>query len=172
MTQRRLTSDILNYSRSARSDVRSWGMFLIGAAFMFAAVTIDPSSNCSEDGECAPWLVPIAFVLGAAVGLGGLGQLLANPNRGSKIDEATGTLLWWQNRIGASGGDEGRIHPKDIGRIRIVKVSDGTDNVQLYDLKGERQFYFDEEVVPWRQESWAEALRERWPHILIEVQGD
>ncbi len=144
-------------------------MFVVGGMFMFAGVTIDPLSNCNDAGECAPWLVPAAFIIGTLIGLGGLSQLIANPNRGSQIDPATGELIWWQNRFGATGGDEGRIHPRDIARIRIVKCDDNADQVHLYDRAGERQFYFDEEVIGWDAEAWAEALAERSPGIVIEV---
>lgn len=163
--------DILNYSRSARTDVRAWAMFLIGAAFVFAGLTIDPQANCNDAGECAPWLVPVAFILGAVVGLSGLGQLLANPNRGSRIDAESGRLVWWQNRFGGAGGDEGSIDPADIGLIRIMRNDDSANAIHLYDRQGVRQFYFDEEVIGWDQEGWAKAMAERWPHIRVEVMG-
>lgn len=162
--------DKLTYSSSARQDVRFWGMFIIGAVFVFASLSIDPQDNCSADGECAPWLVPIAFVVGALFGAGGLGFLLANPNRGSRIDD-DGALIWWQNRIGTTGGDEGRIDPADISLIRIIPQSDSSDEVHLYNRDGMRQFYFDEEVIGWDKEGWATAMRERWPHIRVEIAG-
>jgi hypothetical protein len=169
MTFGRRHKDKLAYSSSARQDARAWGMFIVGAIFVIAALTIDPQKNCNTDRECAPWLVPIAFLMGAAVGLGGLGQLLANPKRGSQIDPESGDLIWWQKRFGASGGDEGRIDPRDISRIRIVKVSDRSDEVHLYDRDGVRQFHFDKEVIGWDQEGWAKAMTERWPHIKVEI---
>jgi glycerol uptake facilitator-like aquaporin len=114
MGWRRPKQSSLTYSRSARTDVRALAMFVIGVIFVVASLSIDPQDNCNDSGECAPWLIPIAFVIGAAVGLGGLGQLIANPNRGSGIDQHSGELVWWQNRIVASGGDEGRIDPMKI----------------------------------------------------------
>lgn len=163
------SKDQLSYERSARTDIRAWGMFIVGAVFVFAALSIDPQDNCNEAGECAPWLVPIAFVMGAVVGIGGLAQLIANPRRGSRVDPETGALLWWQNRVGTAPGDEGMIDPNDIGSIRIVKQSEGSDEVHLYDRNGERQFYFDEEVIPTDQEGWAKILTEKWPHIRVEI---
>ena len=161
--------DILAYSRSARQDVRAWAMFVVGTTFVFASLSIDPQTNCNDVGECAPWLIPIGFLMGAGVGLAGLGMLLANQNRGSRIDAETGLLIWWQNRSGSHGGDEGRIDPQHIGLIRIVKISEAQDEVHLYDRDGARQFYFDEEVIPWDHERWAKAMIERWPHITLEV---
>ena len=171
MISGRKDKDILSYHRSARQDLRAWAMFLIGAVFVFAGLTIDPQSNCNEAGECAPWLVPVALVMGAAVGLGGLGQLLANPNRGSRIDPDSGRLIWWQNRFGSSGGDEGSIDPADIALIRIIKQDESSDGIHLYNHAGERQFYFDDEVIGWNQEGWAKAMTDRWPQIKMEIKG-
>jgi hypothetical protein len=95
--------------------------------------------------------------------------LIANPRRGSRIDPETGALLWWQNRVGTAYGDEGMIDPHDIGSIRIVKQSEGSDEVHLYDRSGVRQFYFDEEVIPTDHEGWIKALTEKWPHISVEI---
>ena len=161
-------TDELAYRSSARRDLRVWGMFIVGAVFMFAGLTVNPQDNCGANGECAPWLVPIAFVMGAAIGLSGLGMLMANPNRGSQIDPDTGDLVWWQGRVGKSGGDEGRIHPTQIGKLRIVRQDDSDDEVHLYDLEGNRLFWFDQEVIPWPYERWAERLAARWPHIEVD----
>lgn len=160
--------DELAFTSSARRDVRAWGMFVVGAVFVFAAYSADPR-NCNSDGECAPWLLPIAFVMGALIGLAGLGMLMANPNRGSHIDPDTGDLIWWQNRYGPSGGDEGRIAPEEISLIRVDRRDEGSDAVHLYNRAGERLFYFDEEVIGWDPERWANAMRARWPHIIVKL---
>ena len=169
MTPGNHKDDQLSYERSARTDLRAWGITIVGACFMFGGATIDPADNCNSSGECAPWLVPLAFVVGAVFGLGGFAQLLANPRRGSRIDPETGALTWWQNRVGKSDGDSGHIAPSDIGSIRIVKQSEGSDEVHLYDLKGNRQFYFDEEVIPHDQDRWTKAMTDRWPHIEVTI---
>ncbi|PKP86995.1 MAG: hypothetical protein CVT78_07525 [Alphaproteobacteria bacterium HGW-Alphaproteobacteria-17] len=161
-----------SYRRSARSDFRLWLLLAVGALFFCAGSTIDPADNCSADGrECAPWLVPLAQGMGALFTLGAGLALLANPNRGSRIDPSTGELIWWQGRIGASGGDEGRIHPSRIGRVRIVRQDDSADEIHLYDLAGDRLFWFDAEVVPWPPDRWAAQLTARWPHIEVEHIG-
>lgn len=169
MTSQSDREDQLYYERSARTDLRAWLMLMVGAVFMYGGATIDPRDNCSNSGECAPWLVPLAFIVGAVFGLGGFAQLLANPRRGSRIDPETGTLIWWQNRVGSSEGDSGQIAPARIGAIRIVKQSEGSDEVHLYDLDGKRQFYFDEEVIPQDQERWVKAMTDRWPHIKVTI---
>lgn len=163
--------DSFAHEVSARRDVRFWAMLLFGAVFFWGGVTIDPQTNCSEDGECAPWLVPVAAGIGALVLLAGTAQLWANTRRGSRIDPETGDLVWWQNRASGHDGDSGRIHPSQISRLRIVKESEGADGVHLYDLAGQRQHFFDGEVIPWDAEKWAARLAARWPHIKVEVEG-
>ena len=163
---------IPSYRRSARTDFRMWLLLAFGAIFFWTGMVVDPRDNCSEDGrECAPWLVPLAQGFGALVGIGAALNMLANPNRGSFVDSATGDLVWWQGRIGKTGGDEGRIHPSLIGKIRIMRHDDSDDSVSLYDLDGERLFFFDTEVIPWPYERWAERMASRWPHISVEVEG-
>jgi len=148
-----------------------WLLLVFGLIFFWAGSTIDPEKNCSDDGrECAPWLVPVAQALGAVVALGAGLQMFANPNRGSFVDPVTGDLVWWQGRVGATGGDEGRIHPSHIGKIRIVRQDESDDAVHLYDLDGTRLFWFDETVIPWPYERWAGNLAAAWPHIAVEVQ--
>lgn len=165
-------TDIPSYRRSARSDVRMWMVLIVGIVFLWAGSTIDPAANCSEDGrDCAPWLVLVAQGLGALFALGAALNMLANPRRGSAIDPATGDLMWWQARIGSKGGDEGRIHPAQIGKVRIIRQDDSDDAVHLYDVDGNRQAWFDEEVIPWPYDRWAARLAARWPHIEVEIVG-
>lgn len=163
--------DDFTFERSARRDFRFWAILLFGAVFLYAGLTIDPQSNCSEGGECAPWLVPIAAVIGALATVTAAARLLANTRRGSRIDPDTGELVWWQNRASGHPGDHGRIHPQEISRIRIVKESESTDGVHLYDRDGVRQAYFDADVLPWQIEEWAERLVARWPHIALVIEG-
>lgn len=157
----------LAYERSARRSLAPWGMFLVGGGFVFAGYTVDPLENCNTAGECAPWLVPVAAIMGLCFTAMGLGQLLANPRRGHRIDAATGDLLWWKNRTIRSPGDTGRIHPTRIASIRIDQRDD-TSSVSLYDSDGERLHHFDEELVPWPYDRWAERLQHAWPHIRID----
>jgi hypothetical protein len=171
MTATARSAALKPYERSARRDIRIWLILLVGFAFAWVGSTIDPATNCSESGECAPWLVPIAKWVGIGALLISLSQLWVNPRRGSKLDPATGDLIWWQRRVGDKSGDEGRIHPSRIGRILIVRESEGNDGVHLYDLEDQRQPYFDSEVIPWPNERWAERLADEWPHIVVEVRG-
>lgn len=157
------------YERSARTDLRVWMMFVVGLGFLAAGLTVDPADNCSEDGrDCAPWLVPIAKWMGVIVALMGAGQLAANTRRGSRIDPETGDLLWWQNRTATHSRQEGRIHPSQISRIRIARSDDGADQISLFDLEGNRQFWFDAEVIPWPQDRWIARFAAEWPHIRVE----
>jgi len=157
------------FERSARIDPRVWGLLLVGAILWYAGATVDPLANCNEAGECAPWLVPVAYVIGVLFAAAGLGLLYANPRRGHVLDPASGELSWWQKRMGSRPGDEGRIHVSRIGCIAIDHSGDDQAQVHLYDLDGNRQPFFDGEVIPAPYESWARDLQWQWPHIRIDV---
>jgi hypothetical protein len=160
----------LSFERSARKGPLAWASLLIGAVFLYAAYTVDPQKNCDESGrECAPWLVPIGGMMGWCVIAMALGQLWTNPRRGYHIDSQTGDLVWWKNRTARSEGDMGRIHPSRIARIRIIH-DDGM-TLSLIGEDGERLAFFDEELVPWPCDSWAEQLQSAYPHITIDKQG-
>lgn len=109
----------LSYERSARSDLTAWYMLLVGAGSLFAAFTVDPLENCNSVGECAPWLVPIAGIMGACATAMALGRLLANPRRGYGIDPETGNLFWWKGRTAKHEGDTGSVHTAQIVSIRV-----------------------------------------------------
>jgi len=156
------------FERSARRDLRFWAMLAVGIGFAWAGSTIDPATNCDSSGACAPWLVPVAKWMGIGLSMTALGFLWANPRRGSRFDDRSGELVWWQNRVTGSPGDSGRIRPDRISRIRIVSQSEGQDEVHLYDAQGERLAFFDGEVIPWPYQGWAERLARAWPHIVVE----
>jgi len=168
MTATPASDDIPHYERSARTDYRIWLLFLVGMAFAVTGSLVDPAQNCNDSGECAPWLVPVAKWMGVIFALGAGGQLLGNPRRGSRLDPETGDLVWWQNRFGVTGNNEGRIHPGKIGRILIAQRDEQDDLVRLYDRDGKAQAFFDNEVIPWPYETWAARLQRRWPHIVVE----
>ena len=158
------------FERSARKGVVFWVALLIGAAFIFGAYTVDPQKNCDESGrECAPWLVPLAGIMGWGVTAMALGQLWVNPRRGYAMDAQTGDLVWWKNRTSRSEGDMGSIHPSRIASIRIIQ-DDGM-TLSLMGEDGERLAFFDEELVPWPCDSWAEQLQSAYPQITIDKQG-
>lgn len=94
-------------------------------------------------------------------------MLWANPQRGMRFDPVSGELVWWQNRTRRNAGDEGRVAPEHISRIRIVSTSD-TTALHVYDLAGQRLPYLDEEVISGLPQAWANRMVERWPHIELE----
>ena len=159
-------SDPLFGTRSARRDLRFWMMLLVGAVFVYGGFTIEPATNCNDSGECAPWLVPLGGVMGLGVVAMALGPLLANPQRGIMLDPATDELVWWQNRTARHPGDEGRIAPEQIARIRYVSQGDATE-IHVYDRQGNRLPYLDEEVIPGWPLTWARHMVGRWPHIVL-----
>jgi hypothetical protein len=158
----------LLFDRSARGDVRWWAMFLVGLVFAFAGATIDPATNCSADGECAPWLVPVAFVAGVVFALSGAAMLVVNPRRGSYVDTAAGELVWWEGRVAdgrASGA--GRMPLSHIARIVLISDSD-SDEIFLYDAAGALLPIPGGEVIPWPHYAWAEKLAGHIPALMIE----
>lgn len=157
------------FERSARKDVVFWISLLIGAVFIFAAWSVDPQKNCDESGkECAPWLVPIAGIMGWCAVAMGLGQLVVNPRRGYAIDAETGDLVWWKNRTSRSKGDTGRIHPAHIASIRINRRLED-ESISLIGDDGERLAYFDEDLIAGPYDRWAEQFRSTYPHVRIEI---
>lgn len=164
-----LSDKVIVFERSARRDLRWWMMGIVGAVFLAAAFMIRPEDNCSEDGECAPWLVPVAGVMGAAALAGAAGQLLANTTRGSKLDRAAGTLEWWQGRTRNHPGDCGAIALADIARIAIRQRDEDSEAVSLYAHDGERQAFFDSDVIPWPPEDWARRLVKQVPSIVLDL---
>lgn len=143
-------------------------MFLVGLVFAFAGASIDPSTNCSSDGECAPWLVPLAFGLGVLFALGGAALLIVNPSRGSFIDPATRELVWWQGRVAdGRATDAGRLKLADIARVVVVEGSDA-DELFLYGRDGELLPFPSDEVMPWPYRDWAARLANHVPGLVIE----
>lgn len=159
----------LSFEKSARQDLRWWGLLLVGLMFTYGGYTIDPRTNCSESGECAPWLVPLALGAGLVAALGGLVHLIANPRRGSHVDVATGELVWWEGKVsdGRSQG-EGRIPLSAIARVRIVADSDAADGLFLYDRQDQLMPFGGNEVVRWPFHQWAEHLADFCPGLQID----
>jgi len=160
---------VLQFEVSARRDLRWLLLLVVAIGFVWAGFTVDPLDNCSSDGECAPILVPIAAGIGLLALLAALATLSANPSRGSRVDLASGDMVWWQGRTLRHAGDHGQTNAAQISRIMIQRDSDSADAVHIYDLAGVRIAYLDEEVIPWRQEDWAAKLVAAWPHIGLEI---
>ena len=162
------TPALLICDRSARRDVRFYLLAAVGLVFTYAGATIDPASNCSEGGECAPWLVPVAFVMGVVAFFAGIGMLWANPRWGCRVDMSTRMLVWWNDNL-APG--EHRIPLDLIGTVRVKYGTDERD-IFLFDRLGQPISFPRDEVTPYtRREDWARALAAQAPHIRVEVIG-
>lgn len=156
---------VMRHEVSGRRDFRIYLMLAFGLIFVWAGATVDPAANCNESGECAPWLVPVAFWLGVLVTLAGVMGLLRNPRRGSRIDARSGELEWWNE---AHASLKGRLALADVAVIRVDTASD-TSTVKLFDRHGELMPFGGTEVVPWRLEKWARDVAQRYPHIRVEM---
>jgi hypothetical protein len=161
----------LVYQTSARRDIRWWLLLVVGLVFAGAASTVDPRQNCSADGECAPWLVPLALAMGVSAIIGALLQLIINPRRGSHVDVAAGELIWWQGKVrDGRSSDGGRVPLAAIARIRIIRNSDGADDLFLYGHDGGLLPFTGVEVIPWPYDGWAKSLLPFCPGLRIDAE--
>jgi hypothetical protein len=155
---------LVPYAITARRDFRFWAMLFVGIMFAWAGYTVDPATNCDDSGNCAPWLVPIAWAIGMLATFCAIALLWHNHERGSYIDIAAGELVWW-----TSSKDHAERYPiADISCIRIDLGSD-SDDIHVYHRKGERIGFAGTEVVRWPYQDWAKAIGDRYPHIVIEI---
>ena len=159
-------ADLLDWRRRARSDFRLWAVLAIGLLFAIVSLVTDPTTNCAEGGDCAPWLVPLAGAFGGAMALAAAIALVRDIERGSRLDSRTGELVWWQGRTRQRPGYGGSISPGRIAEIRIDRSGD-SDRLRLIDVDGQPVPGFDEEVVPTPLAGWAEALARHAPHIRV-----
>jgi hypothetical protein len=158
------------FERSARRDIRWWMLLIVGAVFLYAGTHVDPATNCSSDGECAPWLVPLAAAVGGLALCAGIALLIVNPKSGSRIDRQSGLFHWWEwrNRSGQSS-NEGVVAIADIVRIRVVNTSD-SDHIYFYGNDGLLPMP-DGEIVPWPYQDWAGRFVQSYPHIELVIVG-
>jgi hypothetical protein len=150
---------VMVHQTSGRRDFRMYGLLGVGLVFVYGGATIDPATNCSSGGECAPWLVPVAFWMGVLATLGGGAALLRNPRRGSRINQR------WDE---AHSPDVRSLKLADVAVIRIDASSD-TSTVMLFDRRGELMPYAGAEVTPWPFADWAHGVAKRYPHIRVEA---
>ncbi len=160
--------DLLKFESCARYDVRFWALLVFGAGIFAATMMLEPSKNCDSNGNCAPILVIIACGLSGLATVIAIAHLWVNSSRGCCIDAKSGDLMWWQGRTRNRNENAGRINPNDIGRIFIDRQRESSDEIHLFDTAGNRQPYFDINVLPWRFEAWIGHLTVQFPHIIVE----
>lgn len=160
---------ILSFERSARRDPRWWLLFVVGGMFTAAGLTLDPAQNCNSSGDCAPWLVPVAAVMGIGALTMALGLLIGNPSRGSLVDVGNDRFTWWEGRIGAQARDAGSWPLSGIISMRVIQ-GDDDDSIHFYDENGERLPIPDTEIFPWPFEDWAARLVDLAPHIAMTIE--
>jgi len=156
---------IMVHQVSGRRQFRMYALLGVGLAFVYAGATIDSATNCSVDGECAPWLVPVAFWMGVIASLAGALGIIRNPRRGSRVDTRTGELVWWDE---ARSPDLRAVKLADVAAIRVDTTSD-TSSVRLLDAGGALIPFAGAEVTPFRMEEWAHSIAKLYPHIRVDV---
>ena len=158
----------LQYSTSARRDIRTWMILLVGLGFLAAGATVDPATNCDASGRsCAPWLIPVAFWMGVVGTSMGLGLLAFNRRWGSRLDLAQRRLSWWDSAV---SGDPHHISLDDVARIKVQKGGESSDRMFFYDRTNHLIRFPEERGVPYDAERWARDLAMLYPHIVVEVQ--
>lgn len=157
---------VMAHQVSGRRDFRLYLLLAFGVFFAWAGLAVDPATNCDESGECAPWLVHVAFWMGVVATIAAVAGLVFNPKRGSRINARTGELEWWNE---AHASLRGVLKLADIAVIRVDTVSDNS-TVKLLDARGELMPFGGTEVVPWRLEKWAREVQQRYPHIRVEME--
>lgn len=153
------------HQTSGRRDFRLYAVLAVGLVFVYAGATIDPATNCDEGGECAPWLVPVAFWMGVIASLSSLIGIIRDPRRGGRINARTGELEWW-NEIHVSAS--GKLNLADVSVIRVDTSSDSS-TVKLLDAQGRMLTFAGVEVLPGRLEEWARGVAKMQPHIRVEL---
>jgi hypothetical protein len=164
-------TDLKPFETSGRRDPIVWLLLWVGLIFAAFGFAVTPGGPCISVADCMPWPAFVAKWAGALVMLVAFGQMVANKQRGCRIDPESGDLIWWKNRSATHDGQSGRIHPARISRLAILYDSDGAAEISLQDLDGQRQPWFDTEVLPLNVEGWARALVARYPHIRLEISG-
>lgn len=156
---------VMCHQTSGRRDFRLYALLAFGLVFACAGATIDPATNCSDSGECAPWVVPVAFWMGVLAFAAGLIGIVRDFRRGSCINARTGELVWW-NEVHASAS--GRLKLSDVSIIRVDASSEST-TVLLLDRQGKLLPFAGVEVLPGRLEQWARGVAKLQPHIRVEL---
>ena len=156
---------VMVHQKSGRRDFRFYALLAVGLVFAFAGAVVDPATNCDESGECAPWLVPVAFWMGVLASVAGLMGIVRNFRRGSRINVRTGELQWW-NEVHASAS--GSLMLADVAIIRVDTSSDSS-TVRLLGKRGETLPFAGTEVLPGRLEEWARGVAKMQPHIRVEL---
>lgn len=158
----------LEYSKSARRDLRTYLILGFGAFFMLAGLTVDPATNCDASGrECAPWLVYVALGMGVLAVAVGVGLWGANRRWGSRLDLAQGRLLWWDDAV---SDQQQSIALHAVSKIKVQHHSESSDRMFFYNQDGVLMRFTDEHAVPYNFEQWARDLSIHFPHITVEIE--
>lgn len=160
--------DILSYKKYARKDFGLWFALCVCGIISFTVFYLEPSEHCPEKTDCLPlWLI---YSLGTATLIMTCAILLAflmNKSQGSYFDQSASKFIWWQYTT--KKGKEKTINISDIKEIYVSDDSESTD-ARIYDVNDNLLSMCNANVIPYPQyEEWAEAIKQKWPHIKIEI---
>ena len=164
---------ILVYDFSARQDFRYWLMLIAGLAFMIIGLKQDAAQNCDEAGNCAPWLVYAAVVIGFIFAIGGAILLIKDNRHGSYVDLEANELVWWTQlprrvTLELEANYFRRILLSDVAKVKLNLRNDD-DRVSLLNRSGLEIPFAGTAVIRSNAKGWAEELSRRFPHIAIEI---
>lgn len=152
---------------SSRRDPKVYLLLLAGAVFLYAGLTVNPADNCGLNGrQCAPWLVPLAYVIGTVLTGLALAMLVHARNWGSRLDLDAGMLSWWDSDLQPA---ERVIALEQLGCIRIQRREERADRIFLHARDGSPLRFPAEGAVPYNPEQWAHDLAGHFPHIHVEL---
>lgn len=166
LTTTGLKTQHLSKSMSARQDPRIFIILVLGLVFLLAGLTVDPNSNCSESGECAPWLVYVALVIGGLTLVGAISAFILNYKWGFKLDLVNKRLVWWETRVSP---DRRSFLLDDVSLIKVHTGQDSGDEIFFYDKSGNLLPFPSREVGPSDCDRWAQEIADLCPHIKVEV---
>lgn len=158
---------LLERSMSARCDARVYILLALGLAFALAGVTVEPSTNCSESGECAPWLIHVALAVGVLASIASIAMLMANRKWGYRLNMDERRLYWWDTN---RSPEPRSLLLDEVSLIKVRVVSDGSDQVFFYDQAVNLLPFPSEGVAPPACENWARDIGGKFPHVKVEVE--
>lgn len=150
----------LDFERTARSDLRRWLIFVVGAGMVILAA----SGVMSDEPAILRWVFALFGASGALIGGA---SLWANTTRGCHVDTSTDVLRWWH-----MGGLPwlNQSEQSDLTRVERIDLRDSSDTTEfVVHEPGADPKIINLEAVPRDHLAWLAKLVERYPHIATNL---